>query len=137
LSKFKFKIVNRPGKQGQKPDALTRMPGDIRPKGVAEKTQQIVLKTENLNKELRKNLVVAFMETVNLDNDSVYPDKLWNWVKNVCKQCPELCTHRKELLEVSELHKSNRRTRISSNGSKNAMTLQSQNIQDEQKPTTD
>jgi hypothetical protein len=26
LSRFKFKIVNHPGKQGQKPDTLTRMP---------------------------------------------------------------------------------------------------------------
>jgi hypothetical protein len=52
LSRFKFKLVYRPGIQGQKPDALTRMPGDIPPKGGgAEQTQQIVLKTENLDKE--------------------------------------------------------------------------------------
>jgi hypothetical protein len=43
------------------------------------------------------------METVNLNNDSVNPDELWNWVKNIYKQCPELCTHRKEPLEVSEI----------------------------------
>ena len=57
LSRFKFKIVYRPGKQGQKPDALTRMPGDIPAKGGVEKTQQIVLKTENLDKELHKGLI--------------------------------------------------------------------------------
>jgi hypothetical protein len=54
LSRFKFKIVYRPGKQGQKPDALTRMPGDIPPKGGAEKTQQIVLKTENMDERVPK-----------------------------------------------------------------------------------
>jgi hypothetical protein len=71
-----FKIVYRPAKQGQKPDAFTRMPGDIPPKGGAEKTQQIVLQTENLNKELRKLLIEAFAETVNFNNDSVSPEEL-------------------------------------------------------------
>jgi hypothetical protein len=50
LSRFMFKIVYHPGTQVQKPDAPTRMPGDIPPKGGAGKTQQIVLKTENHNK---------------------------------------------------------------------------------------
>jgi hypothetical protein len=83
LSRFKFQIVYWPGKQGQKPNALTRMPGDIPPKGGAEKTQQIVLKTENLDQWVRKGLIVAFAETVNLDNDSVNSEKLWNWIKNL------------------------------------------------------
>src|ERR1700737_276995 len=87
LSRFKFKIVYRPGKQGQKPDALTRMPGDIPPKGGAEKTQQIVLKTENLDKEVQKGLVVAFAEVVN-GNEEISPTELWNWIQNVCKDCP-------------------------------------------------
>jgi hypothetical protein len=78
LSRFKFKTVYRPGKQGQKPDAVTRMQGDIPPKGGAEKTQQIMLKTENLDKELHKNLVVVFMATVTLDNNLLNPDELWN-----------------------------------------------------------
>jgi hypothetical protein len=62
-----------------------------------------MIKMENLDKELRINLVVAFMEPVTLDNDLVNTDKLCNWVKNICKQCPELYTHRKEPPEVSEL----------------------------------
>lgn len=70
LSCFKVKIVYRAGKHWQKPDALTRMPGDIPPKGWAEKTRQIVLKTKCLNRELRQTLLMAFAETVNLDNDS-------------------------------------------------------------------
>jgi hypothetical protein len=37
LSRFKFEIVYQPGKQGQKPDALTRMPEDIPPKGEGRK----------------------------------------------------------------------------------------------------
>jgi hypothetical protein len=97
------KIVYHPEKQGQKPDARTRTPGDHHPQGGAEKTEHIVLQTENLDKELCKNWVVAFMQTVNLHNHSVNHDKLWNWVKNIGKQCPELGTYMKELLEVSEL----------------------------------
>ena len=96
LSRFKFKIVYRPGKQGQKPDALTRMPGDIPPKGGAEKTQQIVLKTENLDKRIQQGLVVAFAEVVNQDKTD--PKELWSWIQNVCKDCPldsseGLCTN--------------------------------------------
>jgi hypothetical protein len=37
LSHFKFNIIYHPGKHGQKPDVLTRMPGDIPPKGGTEK----------------------------------------------------------------------------------------------------
>jgi hypothetical protein len=103
LSRFKFNIVYHPVKPGQKPDVLTIIPGNIPPKGGANKTQQMMLKMENLDKELCKNLVVAFMEIVNLNNDLVNHDKQWNWVKNICRQCPKLCAHRKELLEDSEL----------------------------------
>jgi hypothetical protein len=60
LSHIKFKIVYCPGKQGQKPDALRRMPGDMPPKGGAEKNEQIMLKTENLDKEVRRTMIVAF-----------------------------------------------------------------------------
>jgi hypothetical protein len=62
-----------------------------------------MFKTENLDKELRKNLEVAVMDTVHFDNDSVNPDKLWNYVNHIYMQFPELYTHRKESLEVSEL----------------------------------
>jgi hypothetical protein len=104
---FKFKIVYCPGKQGQKPDSLTRMPGDIPPKEGAEKTQQIVLKPENLDKEVRRGLIVAIAETVNLDNSSITSWELWNWVKNVCQynlydSSERLYTHNEHLLEVSE-----------------------------------
>jgi hypothetical protein len=106
LSCFKFRIVYYPGKQGQKPDALTRMPADIPPKGRAEKTQQILLKTENLDKEVRRTFIVAFAETVNVDNGSITSEELGNWVKNVCQHCPYdssegLCTHQEHLLEIS------------------------------------
>jgi hypothetical protein len=84
LSRFMFKIIYHPGKQGQQPDALTRMPGDIPMKGGAEKTQQIVLKTENLNKAVRRGSIVVFAETVNIDNGSITSEELWNLVKNVC-----------------------------------------------------
>jgi hypothetical protein len=88
-------------------DALTRMPGVISPKGVAEITQQLVLKTENLDKKVCKGLIVAFAESVNLDNNSVKPEELWNWVKKVCQHCPYdsskgLCVHKEQSLEISE-----------------------------------
>jgi hypothetical protein len=87
LSCFKFKIIYRLEKQGQKPDALTRMPGDIPPKRGAEKTQKIVLKTENLHKEVRRELMVAFAKTVNINSSSITSQELWYWVKNVCQHC--------------------------------------------------
>jgi hypothetical protein len=51
LSRFKFVITYRPGKQGAKPDALTRRSGDL-PKEGDERLQhqsQVVLKKENLD----------------------------------------------------------------------------------------
>lgn len=51
LSRFEFKINFRPGKQGGKPDALTRRSGDL-PKEGDERLlhqSQTVLKTENLD----------------------------------------------------------------------------------------
>jgi hypothetical protein len=50
LSRFNFKIVYRPGKQGEKPDALTRRSEDMPEEG-DERLQhqsQVVLKRENL-----------------------------------------------------------------------------------------
>jgi hypothetical protein len=101
-------IVYHPGKYGQKIDALTRMPRNIPPKGGAEKTQQIVLKTENLDKELHKTLIVVFAKTVSLENNSTSAEERWNWVKQEYQQCPNnsrkrLCTHREQLLEIAEI----------------------------------
>ena len=51
LSRFNFKITYRPGKQGEKPDALTRRSADL-PKEGDERLlhqSQIVLKKENLD----------------------------------------------------------------------------------------
>jgi hypothetical protein len=76
--------------------------------GGAEKTQQIVLKTENLNKELHEAHIVAFAETVNLDNDSTSTEELWNWIKKVCQKCPHdssegLHVHKEQPLGSSEI----------------------------------
>ena len=49
LSRYNFRIIYRPGKQGEKPDALTRMSEDL-PKEGDERLQhqsQVVLKKEN------------------------------------------------------------------------------------------
>jgi hypothetical protein len=56
-------------------------------KGWAEKPQQIVLKMENLDQKIRKELVMAFVETVNMNNDEVNPEEDWNWIQNVCEEC--------------------------------------------------
>lgn len=51
LSRFNFKIVYRPGKQGQKPDALTRRSEDMPEEGDERRNHQsqVVLKRENLD----------------------------------------------------------------------------------------
>jgi hypothetical protein len=88
LSHFKFKIVYCPAKQGQKPNALTRIPGEIPLKGGAEKTKQIVLTRENLDKKVRRGVILAFADTVNVDNSSITSEELRNSVKIVCQNCP-------------------------------------------------
>lgn len=51
LSRFNFKIVFRPGKQGAKPDALTRRSGDLPKEGDERLLHQsrVVLKSQNLD----------------------------------------------------------------------------------------
>jgi hypothetical protein len=83
------------------------MPGDIPPKGVAEKTLHIGLKIENLDERVRKVLIVTFAETGNMDSDSVSSEELWNWIKTLCQHClynsrEGLCTHEDHSLEISE-----------------------------------
>jgi hypothetical protein len=52
------------------------MPGNIPPKGGAEKTQQIGLKTVNLDKRIQHGLVAAFAEIVNLGEEEINPEEL-------------------------------------------------------------
>jgi hypothetical protein len=63
--------VYHPAKKEQKPDILTTVSGDIPPTGGAKKTKQIVVVTENFDKELWKTLIVVFAEMVNLKNNSI------------------------------------------------------------------
>jgi hypothetical protein len=78
LLRFKFKIVYHLGKQGLKSNALIRIPGDIPPKEGAEKPQQIMLRTENLNKKIQQGPEMAFTEVVNQDEENIDSKKLWN-----------------------------------------------------------
>jgi hypothetical protein len=83
------------------------MPREIPPKGGAENSQHIVLKTENLDNNLRKTLIMAFAGMVNPDNDSTSAEQLWNWVKSVSQQTlydssEWLCTHGEHLLDIAE-----------------------------------
>jgi hypothetical protein len=67
-----------------------------------------VLKTESLEEKAQNELIVAFTETVNLDNNSVSPKELWNWVQKACQQClynssEGLCTYKNQSLEILEI----------------------------------
>ena len=63
LSEFNFKITYRPGKEGEKPDTLTRLAQD-RPKGFDDSRQQhqfqTLLKADQLDDDVRKTLAVIF-----------------------------------------------------------------------------
>ena len=63
LSEFNFKISYRPGKEGEKPDTLTRLAQD-KPRGINDSRQQhqfqTVLKASQLDKDIKKALAVMF-----------------------------------------------------------------------------
>ncbi|THC87525.1 hypothetical protein EYZ11_013030 [Aspergillus tanneri] len=63
LSEFNFKIMYWPGKQGQKPDTLTRRSQDL-PKGFDDERErerfQTVLRENQLDEDLRKALCATF-----------------------------------------------------------------------------
>ena len=63
LSEFNFKISYRPGREGEKPDTLTRLSQD-KPKGVddlrSQQQFQTLLKTNQLNENVKKALAVVF-----------------------------------------------------------------------------
>ena len=65
LSEFNFKIMYRPGKQGEKPDALTRRAQDL-PKGLDDPRKQhqyqTLLQNENIDEDIRKALSVLFYD---------------------------------------------------------------------------
>ena len=63
LSEFNFKISYRPGKEGEKPDTLTRLSQD-KPKGVddsqSQEQFQTLLKADQLDNDIKKALAVIF-----------------------------------------------------------------------------
>ena len=32
--------------------------------------------------------MVSFAEVVNLDKENIKPEELWNWIENICRNCP-------------------------------------------------
>lgn len=94
LADFNFKIVFRPGKQGGKPDALTRISGDKPSDGNDERTrhqQQILIKPQQILRrtEASKQINLDPMEAVNITEPS-----LENWSK-YCEEdkfCQEIRT---------------------------------------------
>ena len=79
LSEFNFKIMYRPGKQGEKPDTLTRRSQDL-PKGfedIREQHQfQTLLQEHQLDDDIRKALAVVFCaNTIDDDNDNDQDDR--------------------------------------------------------------
>jgi hypothetical protein len=65
LSRFNFQITYRPGKQGAKPDALTRRSEDLPQEGDERllHQSQVVLKKENLDPALPQKKTVRFLAT--------------------------------------------------------------------------
>ena len=65
LSEFNFKIMYRPGKQGKKPDALTRRAQDL-PKNLDDPRKQhqyqTLLQEENLDEDIKKALSLLFYD---------------------------------------------------------------------------
>ena len=63
LSEFNFKITYRPGKEGEKPDILTRLAQD-KPTGVDDSCHreqfQTLLKADQLDEDIKKALAVVF-----------------------------------------------------------------------------
>ena len=72
LSEYNFRITYRPGKEGEKPDTLTRLAQD-RPKGVEDSRQQhrfqTLLKVEHLDDDLRKAFAAIFCANATADAD--------------------------------------------------------------------
>jgi hypothetical protein len=71
-----------------------------------------VLKTVNLNKRIQQGLIATFTEVVNLGQEDVNPKELWNWIQNVCKNCPPdssegLCIYTTETNNKDNLDKDN------------------------------
>jgi hypothetical protein len=66
LSEFNFKIMYRPGKQGEKPDILTRRRQDI-PKGFDDDRErerlQVLINSDYLDKDIQKALSAMFCVT--------------------------------------------------------------------------
>ena len=74
LSEFNFKISYRPGKEGEKPDTLTRLAQD-RPKRFDDSRQQhqfqTLLKTDQLDDDVKKALAVMFYaDKVDADSET-------------------------------------------------------------------
>jgi hypothetical protein len=76
LSRFKCKIVFCTGRQDQKPDTLTRMPGDIPLKGGGRKTPTNRAKHGKPGQSIIQNAGSGFAETINLNNNSTNLDEL-------------------------------------------------------------
>ena len=81
LSRFNFEIQYRPGKQGEKPDSLTRRTGDLPRKDSDERLRyqnQVVLKPHNLAPEIRlRPIVETRTPTPSFDSDEPSLDELW------------------------------------------------------------
>ena len=114
LSEFDFKITYRPGKEGEKPDTLTRLAQD-RPKESDDSQQQhqfqTVLKASQLDDDIKKALAVMFYtdkvaDEVDVDSevdvdDEVEKDKNIVDVRNYINQNLHQHSELEQILEQS------------------------------------
>ena len=72
LSQFNFKITYRPGKQGTKPDSLTRRSQDMPSDQSDQRLQyqhQVILKAHNLEPGMTKNVTLAMVQNDKTDSE--------------------------------------------------------------------
>ena len=75
LSEFNFRITYRPGKQGTKPDSLTRRVGDLPENNSDDRTQyryQTILKDNNLDKGIKNAAQLASLLLDEVEGSATY-----------------------------------------------------------------
>ena len=106
LSEFNFKIIYRPGKQGEKPDVLTCQSQDL-PKGVEDSRQQYqfqtLLQNHQLDENIKKVLAVAFyINTADEAIDKAIDEEIDEAIDKGVNETVDGNEKNKEIIDVKE-----------------------------------